>query len=155
MIERYIMKQNKLFLVMIICIIFSLCLGCSEKKKEMSSERKSISMEKIQEGKKKSVKSKIDLLCLKYDVDSETLSNDLLEYLDSTDIMSMILKEQKSGKDINKLVNQMISGTIIENERLILMSKKHNVPISKISGIVYDYMIWKELDDIKENDHQE
>ena len=34
----------------------------------------------------------------------------------------------------------------INTERLLSLSKEHNVPIRKISGIIYDYIIWRELE---------
>jgi len=134
--------------VMIIVLIFMASLGCSEKKKEMSSGESSLEIKKMQEEEKRSEKSKIDLLCLKYEVDSETLKSDLLEYLyrDWTIFLPNANNEKNNDKKRKELVDKILSGKVVDTERLIFMSKKHNVPIRKIAGIVYDYMIWKELE---------
>ena len=116
------------FIIMILLLVLMVSVGCSEKKTEKSSEPDNTTKKMVEDRKKNSVKSKIDLLCLKYDVDSETLKNDLLEYLYT-----------------NRSIEQIVSGRVFDTEKLISMSKKHNVPIRKISGIVYDYMIWREL----------
>ena len=152
--ERDKMKKNVMSFIMItIVLILMVSIGCSEKKKEMSPEESSIKRQKRQEEEKKMiVKSKIDLLCLKYEVESETIKNDLIEYLD-TDYFSLLEKET-NGKDeeiTEELFHKIrLSRKLIDTEKLISMSKKYNVPIRKISGVVYDYKIWKELKDIDE-----
>jgi hypothetical protein len=124
----------KITFVMIIILILTVSIGCSGKKETRDENIKS-------------VKSKIDLLFLKYDVDSDNLKKELLEYL--------YLDFQKIPEDkFNKMdesTQDLLSGYVIDTEKIISMSKKYNVPISKISGIVYDYMIWEKLIEIDDS----
>lgn len=149
------MKKNIMSLVMIIvALVLMVSIGCSEKKKERSPEESSIKRQKIIEDGKKSIKPKIDLLCLKYGVESEKLKNDLVDYL-YTDLFSILAPVTNNGKNNDKktgkkLIDKISSMEEIDTEKLIEMSKKYNVPISKISGIVYDYKIWNEIQNISQ-----
>lgn len=158
-IRRIQMKINNKSLVFIIVLFLIVSsFGCSDKKTDTSSDKVSTEIKKMQDNEKKSVKSKVDLLCMKYDVDSETLKNDLLEYLYVDSALVTLLdtnKGKKNDEKMEKLMNAIIYGEVIDTEKLLSMSKKHNVPISKISGIVYDYMIWSELKQVNEHPHTE
>ena len=124
----------KITFVMIIILILTVSIGCSGKKE---TRDKNI----------KPVKSKIDLLFLKYDVDSDKLKNELLRYL----YLDFSKISEDKFKKMDESTKELLSGYVIDTEKLISMSKKYNVPISKISGIVYDYMIWEKLIEIDDS----
>jgi len=134
---------------MIVLLIFAVAIGCSDSENKRTSRSKddSISIKKIQEDKKKSLKSKIDLLCLKYEVESEPLKKELMEYL-VTDFIATLDEDNKESnyyEEIKKYFHEKVAGTVIDTKKLIAMSKKHNVPVKKVAGIVYDYLIWEKL----------
>ena len=127
-------------MMIVFVLIVSISIGCSEKKTEMSPKESSIKIQKIIEDGKKSMKPKIDLLCLKYGVKSEMLKNDLVDYL-YTNLFSILEPVINKGKNDDKetskkLIDKISSMKKIDTEKLIELSKKYNVPISKISGIV-------------------
>lgn len=147
------MKKRLIFFVLIMSVlVLTVSTGFSENKNEKSAEKMSQDMKTLENVEKKSVLSKIDLLCFKYDVDPKILRDDLYEYF-NTDWLTSSTETNNvktSDEDINDIIDEIISEELIYTDKLLSMSKKHNIPISKIGGIVYDYTIWEKLKQIKQ-----
>lgn len=138
--------MNRLSIIILI-LILSVSFGCSEKKEKKEPD-KSVNelVTKLEESQKLSVKNKIDFLCLKYEINSESVKKDLFDYL-YHDSIGKLFKDLKDIKDnVKKDIQTDSSENVIDTTKLLEISKKHNVPIKQLSGLVYDYMIWKKVD---------
>lgn len=147
------MKKRIIFFMLVISIfVLMVSIGYSENKKDKLAEEMSQDMKTLEKVEQKSVLSKIDLLCFKYDVDPKILRDDLFEYFNTDWLTSHqdTNNIKTSDEDINNVIDEIMSEELIDIDKLLSMSKKHNVPISKISGIVYDYTIWEKLKQIKQ-----
>lgn len=140
------MIKNMLSLLVIFVLILTVSISYSgEVKREEQKTHNRETTKILREDTVKSKKSVIDLLFLKYDVNSDSLKKDLFEYLEylDPDFFSPDLRRDKIR--MKKVLDQTVSGKIIEIETLISLSKKHKVSIKTLSGIVYDYLIWIEV----------
>ena len=145
-------KKVMSFAMIMVVVIFTVSVGYAEKKVENLASELSSDVKKLDEMEKKATMSKIDLLCYKYDLDPKILRDDLFAYFDADWLMTLKDSEKvkTTDEEITEWINEIIANEMIYTDKLQAISKKHNVPMSKISGIAYDYITWKELKQIIE-----
>ena len=134
--------MNRIIVVTIIILVSCLSYSCSNEKNEklvQSEERKKIVLQNI-ERDKKIIESKIELLFLKYDIQSEYLKKDMIDYFYKDSVLTLNFKEVP----IDQLMKTYSADTI-DTKSLVEISKKHKIPLKTLSSLVYDYFVLKEI----------
>lgn len=141
--DAFVQRFYVLLLVTLILILGSIS-ACSEKKNIDPVIKKTPQMvDQI----KSNVKSQIELLCLKYDIQSDNLKNDILQMILSADTTIKLLE----GKDVTGKIMSDLFRTSVNDEikTLTELSRKHDSSIRILASLYYDYLIWKKLEDIE------
>ena len=86
------------------------------------------------------IKYKVDLLSLKYEIPSSTVGKALLAYLKSYELVFMMLEAKDRGEKLDP-VSHLTKR--LEIDKLVLISDQHGIPLKTLASIIYDYEIWR------------
>jgi len=146
--------MNKTRWCFIFGIFFLLLCACSGNNKEQE-----VDLAKVMEGRiENSIRYKIDLLCLKYDISSESIKQELVNFIKSQDLMlqtaakgkqSQNNKEEEVDYTKETILRLLMQREELDIDKLKLMSAKHNVPGKTLANLLYDYEIWDSIESIE------
>ena len=133
----------------ILGICFLLFCTCSGNNKDVQESKEKTEWAKVIEGSiENTIRYKIDLLCLKYDISSESVKQELVNYIKSQDSMFQAMEK---GKQIDQetILRLLMQREKLDIDKLKLISARHNVPIKTLANLLYDYEIWDSINSIE------
>lgn len=126
------------FLGLILVTSLSFLVMCSAEP-ELADEEKDYH-DFIQAHIEANIKYKVDLLSLKHGIDSEGAKNDLV----------LFFQKQKWSvtediDDIEKMdfLLKLLAPKELDIDEITRISETHNIPISSLAKLIYDYEIWQ------------
>lgn len=135
-------------IILVLCFFFF--FSCSEsdrdnrKKEQLAKMSLALSIEEVIE---RAIKYKIELLSLKYNIPSENFKQEFIAYIKSHD-SSIRMGEalEQNQKDTDNLLEIIMEFGKLDVDKLTTISERHNIPMNTIACILYDYEIWKSVE---------
>lgn len=142
--------RRKYFILMLVLMLSIQVISCAKKKeKAISDEDMFIN---LKAGLENSIKYKITLLCLKYEISSGDLKQDLIDlFVNQSPIIQLFenginkgKKEEITISTIMKSINK--SYKLVALKKLNVLCEKYHVTIKTLSSLIYDYEVWEKIE---------
>lgn len=142
----------RFLLVGVLCVSCASCTFGSNEQTPEYAEKREAKIQQLKEQIRDKERYAVRLVCLKNEITSDALIEELLAIVLRTNIVYNLNEMKDEGKAPRTISDAILSSIYAptDDQELKSLAKKYNVPVSKLASVIYDYEIWTNSENCRE-----